>query len=130
MTTPKHQPATALPWTRISDHMLKEDGKTVNANLPHTVCEHCKKQATYPNGVGIHIGTKAWGVAQFLSLNPAEEHDAHLANARYAMHSANAYPKLVKSVRDLLHLAELIQGDVTPAQRDADALLRELGESV
>jgi hypothetical protein len=75
----KNNPA---PWRITFDHLFKDGTKDLNPNLPHRVCEHCKKEQQYPDPVGIQIRAKGWGVAQLLTLDPVREFDQHMANAR------------------------------------------------
>lgn len=111
MSAVKHQPATPLPW---------------GAGTP----EACGGDAEYARLIicgpdGSSIGQMTLGFTE-------EEADDKIEpqNADYAIHVANAYPKLIEALRKVLHFAEMErQGDESPVERDARALLIDLGES-
>lgn len=95
--TAKHSPATSLPWE--TEKLRAPNGGTY-----------------YRCG----IPDDSSPVAQiFGTMNGGYEASK---NADYIVHAANAYPKLVEALRDL------VERDNAKAEAMAENLLRELGE--
>ena len=112
MTT-KHKPASPLPWSVGPMAGGIFDGK----DLP--IC-----RIYWPKKVDLAPVERRTEIAEISN-----------ANASYIAHAANAYPKLVEALRDLRRIAYTYQeGTVRnmldmPRFKEAEALLRELGEA-
>lgn len=77
-------------------------------------------------GVIDRDGLIAKGIAE--ATKREEERQAASKEADRQERIKEAGPKLVKALRNMVHLAVLVPGDKTPHHSDAEALLRELGE--
>lgn len=68
----------------------------------------------------------------FIGRGGSETLEERAKDSDYAVHAANAYPKLVEALREtskeLRGLAEKFSLSSPGAEHDADALLRDLGE--
>lgn len=101
-----HKPATALPW-RVAENKY---GKRAIVSVP------AQKAA----------GEKAnmWTGRIFVCPKSAKR----AQDALFAMHSANAYPKLVAVLQTALAVEQSHGQDSQPWAEDARALLHQLGE--
>ena len=132
MTT-NHKPATALPWYATGWHQEQDSAAPSGFRKQIT--------SSYAGADG-HLIAGLGGVPYVAEIRA--KRSAHYHNAAYIVHAANAYPRLVETLRDLqarcdklifrpaLDDARTIDQDIRALREGLEApraLLSELGEA-
>lgn len=118
------KPATALPWTISGSWATNSyEGATIGAIDP--------KHGTYTMVDGEPVLSPNQNDRVCQTIGPYTDGSAQLqaytVNARYIVHAANNYPRLVQALRSILNSGTC--NDDSESCMNADAILRELGES-